>query len=64
MQDLELTKQFDGKQQFEVDGADAARAFVLEHGLSDEKVEVGRSCIHGFTSPNWNAMLALSPFTE
>ena len=26
--------------------------------------EVGRSCIHGFASPNWNEMLARSPFTE
>ena len=26
--------------------------------------EVGRSCIHGFVSPNWNDMLNSSPFTE
>ncbi|MGL4619992.1 MAG: HD domain-containing protein [Chroococcidiopsis sp.] len=148
MHDLGLTERFDGKQRFEVDGADAARAFVLEHGLSDEKAEVvwdaialhtslgiaerkqpeialvhlgagadvlgmriadlpseiveqvvaayprlsfnlamtellvlqvtrkprmaaftwlaevGRSCIHGFVSPNWNDMLNSSPFTE
>lgn len=148
MHDLGLTERFDGDQRFEVDGADAARAFVLEHGLSDEKaevvwdaialhtsigiasrkqpeialvhlgasadvlgmrisdipsetveqvideyprvgmnraltellssqvrrkpktvaftwlVEVGRCCVHGFSLPNWNEMLALSPFTE
>lgn len=148
MHDLGLTERFDGKQRFEVDGADAARAFVLEHGLSDEKAEVvwdaialhtslgiadckqpeialvhlgasadvlgmwiadipsetveqvvaayprlnfnmamtellvsqvkrkpqmaaftwlaevGRSCIHGFVSPNWSDMLDASPFAE
>lgn len=40
MHDLGLTDRFDGEQRFEVDGADAARAFVLEHGLSEEKAEV------------------------
>lgn len=40
MHDLGLTQRFDGEQRFEVDGADAARAFVLEHGLPDEKAEV------------------------
>lgn len=148
MHDLGLTERFDGEQRFEVDGADAARTFVLEHGLSDEKAEVvwdaialhtsigialrkqpeialvhlgasadvlgmriadipsetvaqiidayprlgfnyqmtellasqvkrkpqtaaftwlaevGRCCVHGFNSPTWNQMLALSPFTE
>jgi len=148
MHDLGLTERFDGEQRFEVDGADAARAFVLEHGLSDEKAEVvwdaialhtslgiasskqpeialvhlgasadvlgvriadippetveqvldtyprlgfkaamtkllvsqvkrkpqsaaftwlaevGRSCIHGFVSPDWNEMLVRSPFSE
>lgn len=148
MHDLGLTDRFDGEQRFEVDGADTARAFVLEHGLSDEKAEivwdaialhtslgiasckqpeialvhlgasadvlgirmadipletveqvldayprlgfntaitqllvsqvkrkpqiaaftwlaeVGRSCIHGFVSPNWNEMLDRSPFAE
>jgi HD domain len=148
MHDLGLTERFVGEQRFEVDGADAARAFVLEHGLSDEKAEivwdaialhtslgiasckqpeialvhlgasadvmgiriaeispevieqvleayprlgfnasmtellvsqvkqkpqvvaftwlaeVGRGCIHSFTSPNWQAMLDRSPFAE
>ena len=41
LHDLGLTERFDrGEQRFEVDGADAARAFVLEHGLSDEKAEI------------------------
>lgn len=148
MYDLGLTERFNGEQRFEVDGADAARAFVLEHGLSDEKAEivwdaialhtslgianckqpeialvhlgasadvlgariadispeiveqvideyphfgfntamtqllvaqvtckphtaaftwlaeVGRSCIHGFVAPDWNEMLARSPFAQ
>jgi hypothetical protein len=148
MHDLGLTERFDAQQRFEVNGADAARAFVLEHGLSDEKAEivwdaialhtsigiavrkqpeialvhlgatvdllgmrisdiapetveqildayprlsfnqqitqlmvsqvkrkpqtaiftwlaeVGRCCIHGFVSPNWNDMLNSSPFAE
>jgi hypothetical protein len=148
MHDLGLTERFDSEQRFEVDGADAARAFVLKHGLSDEKAEVvwdaialhtslgiasrkqseialvhlgasadvlgmrisdispetveqvieayprlgfnsamtellvsqikrkaqtsaftwlaevGRCCIHGFASPNWNDMLNSSPFAE
>jgi len=148
MHDLGLTERFDAQQRFEVNGADAARAFVLEHALSDEKAEivwdaialhtsigiavrkqpeialvhlgatvdllgmrisditpetveqivdayprlsfnqqitqlmvsqvkrkpqtaiftwlaeVGRCCIHGFVSPNWNDMLNSSPFAE
>jgi HD domain len=40
MHDLGLTKSFTGEQRFEVDGADAARAFVLKHGLSEEKAEI------------------------
>ena len=41
MHDLGLTERFDsGEQRFEVDGADAAQAFVLEHGLSAEKAEI------------------------
>jgi hypothetical protein len=40
MHDLGLTERFDSEQRFEVNGADAAQAFVLEHGLSDEKAEI------------------------
>jgi hypothetical protein len=40
MHDLGLTERFGGEQRFEVDGADVARSFVLEHGLSDEKAEI------------------------
>lgn len=41
LHDLGLTKKFDsGEQRFEVDGADAAQAFVLEHGLAPEKAEI------------------------
>lgn len=40
MHDLGLTERFDREQRFEVDGADAARAFVTEHGLPQEKAEI------------------------
>lgn len=40
LHDLGLTERFDGEQRFEVDGADAARTFVIEHGLSEEKAEI------------------------
>lgn len=40
LHDLGLTKRFSGQQRFEVDGADVARAFVIEHGLSAEKAEI------------------------
>jgi hypothetical protein len=40
MHDLGLTKSFTDKQRFEVDGADAARAFVIKHGLAEEKAEI------------------------
>lgn len=148
LHDLGLTEQFNGEQRFEVEGADAARTFVLEQGLPDEKAEivwdaialhtsigiasrkqpeialvhlgasadvlgmrisdinseiverilesyprlgfktamtellvsqikqkphsaaftwlaeVGRCCVHGFASPDWNTILDNSPFTE
>lgn len=146
LHDLGLTEKFDGEQRFEVESADAARAFVLEQGLPEEQAEVvwdaialhtslgiacrkqpeialvhlgasadvlglrlsdlspetveqildayprlgfnqamtellvsqvkrkphtaaftwlaevGRGCIHGFTTPNWQMMLRQSPF--
>lgn len=40
MHDLGLTKAFTGEHRFEVDGADAAHAFVMKHGLSEEKAEI------------------------
>lgn len=39
MHDLGLTEAFDGKQRYEVDGADAAKKFVQEHGLCDQKAD-------------------------
>ena len=39
MHDLGLTERFDGNQRFEVDGADAARSFLLQNGLPEEKAE-------------------------
>lgn len=40
MHDLGLSETFDASQRYEVDGADAAKRFVLKHGLSEEKAEV------------------------
>jgi HD domain len=40
MHDLGLTDAFDGQQRYEVEGADAARAFVCKQGLSEAKAEV------------------------
>jgi len=40
MHDLGLTKRFDGNQRYEVDGANAARSFLLQHGLPRDKAEV------------------------
>lgn len=50
MHDLGLTEAFDGEQRFEVDGADAARKFVCEHGLSEEKADVVWDAISLHTS--------------
>lgn len=40
LHDLGLTERFTQEQRFEVDGADAAKAFTIEHGLSAEKAEI------------------------
>ena len=40
MHDLGLTERFDGNQRYEVDGADAARSFLLQHGLPSDRAEV------------------------
>lgn len=40
MHDLGFVDAVGGTERFEVTGADAARAFALEHGLSDDKADV------------------------
>ncbi|MEE3715722.1 HD domain-containing protein [Tumidithrix elongata RA019] len=40
MHDLGLTERFDGQQRYEVDGADAAKSFLIENHISDEKAEL------------------------
>jgi hypothetical protein len=40
MHDLGLTERFDGDQRYEVDGADAAKQFLIEHGVSNQKAEI------------------------
>ncbi|MGH6836809.1 MAG: HD domain-containing protein [Methylocella sp.] len=39
LHDLGLTPKFEAAERFEVDGADAARAFCLEHGIPPERAE-------------------------
>ncbi|MEH2446261.1 MAG: hypothetical protein V7K18_10880 [Nostoc sp.] len=41
LHDLGLSDRFDGEQRFEVDGADVAQAFVVEHGLSPKNKNIG-----------------------
>lgn len=55
MHDLGWIERFNAEQRFDVNGADAARAFVLEQGLSDEKTEI-------VWDANDFVALALSPF--
>ncbi|MDC3332631.1 HD domain-containing protein [bacterium] len=40
MHDLGLTTEFDSGNTFEIDGADAARSFCIEHALSAEKADL------------------------
>jgi hypothetical protein len=40
MHDLGFTKEYCADQRFEVDGADAAKQFLLEHGYSEAKAEL------------------------
>jgi hypothetical protein len=40
MHDLGLTERFDGQQRYEVDGANAAKSFLLENQIPDRKAEL------------------------
>jgi hypothetical protein len=40
MHDLGLTERFDAHQRYEVDGADAAKSFLLENQVAEEKAEL------------------------
>jgi hypothetical protein len=40
MHDLGLTERFDGHQRYEVDGADAAKSFLIENHVPDRKAEL------------------------
>src|SRR5258706_610198 len=40
LHDLGLTKSFTGPKRFEIEGADAARAFAREQGLDDRRVQL------------------------
>ena len=45
LHDLGLTERFDGTESFEIDGANAAYAFLKEHGLPLEKAALVREAI-------------------
>jgi hypothetical protein len=40
LHDLGLTNSFDGQKRFEIEGADAARAFALEQGLDERRAQL------------------------
>lgn len=40
LHDLGLTNSFTGQKRFEIEGADAARAFAREQGLDDRRVQL------------------------
>jgi hypothetical protein len=45
LHDLGLTERFDGTHPFEIDGANAARTFLLQQGIPTEKAEVVHQAI-------------------
>jgi HD superfamily phosphodiesterase len=40
LHDIGLSKEGNGDQRFEVDGADTAATFLREHGVEDSRVEI------------------------
>ena len=51
LHDLGLTERFDGPEEFEVEGATAAHAFLTERGWDHEKAELVREAITFHTRP-------------
>ncbi|MFI6944142.1 HD domain-containing protein [Streptomyces sp. NPDC050418] len=50
--DLGLTGKYAGSgQRFEIDGADAARAFLLRHGLAEERARIAWTAVALHTTP-------------
>ena len=58
LHDLGLTKEYQGKRRFEVEGADAARALVKAGGMDDRRAQLIWYCVA------LNATLSISPYAE
>ena len=52
LHDLGLTNSFTGQKRFEIDGADAARAFAREQGLDDRRVQLIWDCVALNSTPS------------
>jgi hypothetical protein len=52
LHDLGLTNSFTGQNRFEIDGADAARAFAREQGLDDRRVQLIWDCVALNSTPS------------
>lgn len=58
LHDLGLTKEYQSKRRFEVEGADAARALVKAGGMDDRRAQLIWYCVA------LNATLSISPYAE
>lgn len=58
LHDVGLTKEYQGKRRFEVEGADAARALVGAGGMDDRRGQLIWYCVA------LNATLSISPYAE
>ena len=52
LHDLGLTNSFTGQKRFEIEGADAARAFAREQGLDDRRVQLIWDCVALNSTPS------------
>jgi hypothetical protein len=50
MHDLSLIDEFAGSQPYELDGADAAKQFLLEQGVQETRIEIVWNAISSHTS--------------
>jgi len=58
LHDVGLTKEYQGKRRFEVEGADAARALATTEGMDDRRAQLIWYCVA------LNATLSISPYAE
>ena len=52
LHDLGLTNSFTGQKRFEIEGADAARAFAREQGLDDRRLQLIWDCVALHSTPS------------